>query len=163
MKYRPSLVHDDAGIVRVEKAHAYVTHGARLLAFTHRDSAESGIQIPAGTVRAGESPEAAVLREVEEETGLTELVLVAPLGFHDSEADPLMVPPGHEHQRRHAFHVEVRGEVSDSWQHWERGDGDIVPIAFEFFWVPLREAPAVLAPFIGDQGISLLTRLRPGV
>jgi 8-oxo-dGTP pyrophosphatase MutT (NUDIX family) len=129
---RPSLVRDEAGTVRVEKAHGYVTHGSRLLAFTHRDSAEPGVQIPAGTIRAGEDPEAAVVREVEEETGLVDIVVIGPLATYDHSADPVLVPAGHENQRRHASHLETRGAVAESWVHWERGDGDTPPIAFEF-------------------------------
>ena len=154
---------DDAGTVRVEKAHGYVTHGSRLLAFNHRDSAEAGVQVPAGTVRAGEAPGVAVLREVEEETGLVDVVLVGRLATYDHRADPLLVPAGHENQRRHAFHIEARGEVEESWVHWERGDGDVSPIAFEFSWLPIREAGTILAPFIGDQGAAVLRRLQERV
>jgi 8-oxo-dGTP pyrophosphatase MutT (NUDIX family) len=153
-------MRDGAGILRVEKAHGYVTHGPRLLAFRHRDLLEPGVQIPAGTIRAGEAPEVAVLREVEEETGLVDLVLVGPLGAYDFHADPLMVPAGHEHQRRYAFHLEARGEVRESWVHWERGDGDITPIAFEFYWVPIGEVASLLAPFIGEPGAPILTHLQ---
>jgi 8-oxo-dGTP pyrophosphatase MutT (NUDIX family) len=40
----------------------------------------AGIQIPAGTVNPGETPEAAALREAAEETGLTGLTLLRSLG-----------------------------------------------------------------------------------
>jgi len=56
----------------IEKVTAFVTReweGERqLLLFEHPNA---GVQIPAGTVEAGESPEQAVLREAAEETGLT--------------------------------------------------------------------------------------------
>ena len=160
MGHPPSCFRDEAGTLRVEKVHGYVTHGSRLLVFIHRDSPMAGVQIPGGTVRAGESLEAAVLREVEEETGLIDLVIARPLGSYDHSADPLLVPVGHENQRRYAFHLEVRSAARDSWLHWERGDGDITPVAFEFYWVPVPDAAIVLAPFTGDQGVAVLTRLR---
>lgn len=163
MRYRPSLMRDEAGIVRVEKAHGFVTHRSRLLVFSHRDLPESGVQIPAGTIRAGEAPEVAVLREVEEETGLVDLILIGLLGSYDYRAEPRIVPAGHENQRRYAFHLHVRGEVRESWVHWELGDGDTSPIAFELYWIPIREARNTLVPFIGDQGVAVLKRLQERV
>lgn len=58
----------------VEKVTAFVTCGSgdelRLLLFEHPSA---GIQIPAGTVEEGETPEEAARREVAEETGLVAL------------------------------------------------------------------------------------------
>lgn len=55
----------------VEKVTAFVTRQSKgrhdLLLFKHPNA---GIQIPAGTVEDGETPEQAVIREVNEETGL---------------------------------------------------------------------------------------------
>ena len=62
------------------KALAYLAHNGRLLVFRHRDFPEAGIQVPAGTMEAGEAPEAAVLREAAEETGLSGLLIVRKLG-----------------------------------------------------------------------------------
>lgn len=57
----------------VRKAFAYVTSGSRLLLFTRPLSPEAGIQVPAGSMRPGERPADAALREAIEETGLTSL------------------------------------------------------------------------------------------
>lgn len=57
-----------------KKVHAYITREKegvmQLLVFKHRDIREAGIQVPGGTVDEGETLEAAILREVQEESGL---------------------------------------------------------------------------------------------
>ena len=65
---------------RRQRAFSYSTNHSRLLVFTHTDFPEAGIQVPAGTVEHKEEPAAAVLREAEEETGLTDLTLIRCLG-----------------------------------------------------------------------------------
>jgi len=75
----------------VEKVTAFVTRetagGRLLLVFRHP---LNGIQLPAGTVELGESPETAVMREAREETGLDGLRLVRPLGMLER-----LLPEGH--------------------------------------------------------------------
>ena len=75
----------------IEKVTAFITRpsnsGIDLLLLQHP---YAGIQIPAGTVEADETPETAVLREAWEETGLRELKLARCLGARD---DPPL--PGH--------------------------------------------------------------------
>ena len=65
----------------IEKVTAFITrstsHGPDLLLFGHP---HAGIQIPAGTVEAGEAPDQAVVREAREESGLTALTLREYLG-----------------------------------------------------------------------------------
>ena len=65
---------------QIDKVYAYITHANKLLVFKHVDFPEAGIQVPAGTMDAGETPEMAVMREVFEETGLKGLVLKKYLG-----------------------------------------------------------------------------------
>lgn len=68
-------------MTKIEKVTAFVTretdHGLELLLFKHP---YAGIQIPAGTVEPNESPEKAVIREVQEETGLNEVEILSLLG-----------------------------------------------------------------------------------
>lgn len=71
----------------MEKVTALILRPAKgqkveILIFRHPTA---GLQIPAGTVNIGEAPEAAVLREVEEETGLTEVRIVRKLGVEKIE------------------------------------------------------------------------------
>ena len=58
---------------QVDKVYAYITRADKLLVFKHVDFPEAGIQIQGGSMEAWETPEMAVMREVEEETGLREL------------------------------------------------------------------------------------------
>src|SRR5699024_11908321 len=65
----------------VEKVAGYVVAHGRLLVLTHDDVPlhMTGVQVPAGSIGPGESPDHAVRREVREETGV-ETRIVAHLG-----------------------------------------------------------------------------------
>jgi 8-oxo-dGTP pyrophosphatase MutT (NUDIX family) len=74
------------------KVTAFITRkgaaGDELLLLRHP---HAGVQIPAGTIEPGETPEQAVLREVREETGITRLGTPELLGQRDEQ------PPGGSH------------------------------------------------------------------
>ena len=81
----------------IEKVTAFITrqskNGDDLLLFEHP---HAGIQIPAGTVEDGETPEQAVLREAIEETGLTSLSIRRYLGYTEDklpEGQRIIVEP----------------------------------------------------------------------
>ena len=84
----------------IGKVVCYVTRGDDLLVFLHRHQPDAGVQVPAGTIDPGEAPEAAALREAEEETGLSGFRVVGKLGeyTHHIEERPV------DH-RRHVFHL----------------------------------------------------------
>lgn len=130
----------------IKKVYAYITHADHLLVFRHIDFPEAGIQVPGGTMEVGETPEAAVLREVHEETGLQGLVLRKYLGEEEYQV------PGKEPEEtiaHHFFHLSSPPHVPDTWQHKELhpSDGSPAPILFEFYWLPLAEAAGELAPY----------------
>jgi 8-oxo-dGTP pyrophosphatase MutT (NUDIX family) len=131
-------------MIVVEKAFAYVTHGQRLLVFEHADFPDAGLQVPAGTIGAGESPQAAVVREVYEETGLTSFSAVTLLGVADFDSRPYGKDQLH---RRHFFHLPCVGGVPERWRHYERhaSDGTSQPIAFDLYWLPFVDAMAKLS------------------
>ena len=80
--------------VITEKVIAYITQEDKLLVFRHPFHPEAGIQVPAGTIEPGESPQEAVLREAHEETGFSELELRAFLGMQE-----------YLYQRRHVVYI----------------------------------------------------------
>ena len=102
----------------------------------------SGLQVPAGTVRDGELPEHAVLREASEETGPEGLRIERYLGA--SEYD--MRPYADAVRVRHFLHltVDVPG-VPERWLADGRGDGDSEPIRFELYWIPLTQGHVLAA------------------
>ncbi|MFE2728829.1 NUDIX domain-containing protein [Kitasatospora sp. NPDC059327] len=121
-----------------EKVLAYVVRDGELLVFRHADNTyeEVGIQVPAGSVRPGEKPEDAVLREAQEETGLTGFTIVSKLGVTEYD----MTPYRRELQRRHVFHLELAADTPQRWMSQEDHDGEQEPTRFECFWVPLQAA-----------------------
>ena len=120
------------------KVVAYITQDNRLLVFRHPLHPEAGIQVPAGTIKAGESPHDAVLREAQEETGLGQLELRAFLGMEEHDLAVFGVP---KVQQRHFYHLEYRGDAPPTWQHYETdpSEGEEEQTLFEFFWAVLPD------------------------
>ncbi len=132
------------------KVFAYVTHHNRRLVFSHPDSPEAGIQVPAGTLEPGEEPEVGVLREAVEETGLTCLEIVAFLG---EQVRPVPGSRDGEIHHRYFYHLRCREEPPERWRHGELtlSDGG-APIPFDFFWARL---PDEIPPLVADHGYHL--------
>jgi ADP-ribose pyrophosphatase YjhB (NUDIX family) len=120
---------------------AYVTRkrGGRteLLVFDEEDAPDVPTQVPAGRIDPHESLEEGLHREVEEETGLTGIQLVAEL------ADPrkferLYRPGAHE---SHAFHAVAEAGGPNAWEHHVTGTGRDADFVFLCRWVPLDDCP----------------------
>ncbi len=153
----------------VEKAFAYITNAQRLLVFQHVGTPEAGIQVPAGSIRSGESPLAAAVREAEEETSLRGFAGGSFLGVSPFDARPYGKDELH---RRFFFHLPIEGDVAERWRSLEHdpSDGGLEPIPFECYWVPLREArqslsfghDALLGPLIAGCRMAIeLTEYQP--
>lgn len=118
--------------VTEEKAYAYITRKAaqthQLLVFEHANE-DVGVQVPKGTIEDGEAPREAVVREVREESGLTEFDSIRPLSTD--------VWNHHEKPkayRRHFFHL-VADETRDEWRHTVTGNGEDNGVVYTYFWV----------------------------
>lgn len=126
------------------KALCYVVRHCRLLVFRHLGQPwdESGLQVPAGTIKRAEDPEAAALREAREETGLSALHVVRKLG----EADYDMSPHRREIHHRHFFELSVGTTPPERWTSQEDDPDDgSGPKAFECYWIPLRQGHVLSA------------------
>ena len=108
------------------------------MVFSHPNSPKAGIQVPAGTLNPGEHPEAGVLREAFEETGLPHLKLHRFLGEQIREMIDFNRDEIHH---RYFYHLHCEGEPAETWRHEERApsDGTTLPIVFEFFWAELSD------------------------
>ena len=112
-----------------------------MLVFEHRDYPEAGLQVPAGTVRNGETPRKAVHREAFEETGLSDFKSVRFLGRYKFS----MAPYRDEIQDRYVYHLELSRPALSEWLHYETHDGKGPPTAFSLYWLKL-----------GDPGVNLV-------
>ncbi|MET9956411.1 NUDIX domain-containing protein [Streptomyces sp. NPDC006339] len=135
------------------KALCYIVRDGKLLVHRHVDFSweEVGVQVPAGSIRDGETPEAAALREAREETGLQNFEIVRKLGVTEYDMGPYRA----EIQERHVFHLKLAEPSPERWPSQEDHDGEQEPTRFECFWIPLETAHVLQS----GQG-SLLGRLQ---
>ncbi|GLW74730.1 hypothetical protein Kpho02_70270 [Kitasatospora phosalacinea] len=126
------------GKVTKEKVLVYIVRDGKLLVFRHTDYSyeEVGIQVPAGSIRTDETPEAAALGEAREETGLAGLKIVRKLGETTYDLSPYRF----EIQHRHVFHLEPTEPTPQRWMSQENHDGEQDPTRLECFWMPLATA-----------------------
>lgn len=118
-------------VTHVQKACAYVTRDEReLLVFEGPE--HDGLQVPKGTIEAGENPRTAVLREIAEESGLG--AVGATQHLTTDVWTRRRSPP--KRYVRHFFHATVH-EPRDRWTHTVTGDGEENGLEFEFSWVEL--------------------------
>lgn len=113
----------------VPKVCAYITRAdGKLLVF--EGAGHEGLQVPKGTVEAGEDPREALFREVVEESGLGALNSTSHVA---TDVWTRRLSP-HKRYVRHFYHATVY-EPRDSWTHVVTGDGEEAGEAFEYQWV----------------------------
>jgi 8-oxo-dGTP diphosphatase len=137
----------------VAKVVAFVLHGDRVAVF-RQDDDDSGLQVPAGTLRAGEAPASGALREAREETGLAGLRVVQFLGSYEWDISPIR----EEIQHRHVFQLAVDLHPPEVWTSQELHDGARPPTNLYFSWLPLGHPE--LAELVVGQG-TFLDKIRP--
>jgi len=125
------VVMSQRNVTHVKKACAYITrNGSELLVFD--GPGHEGLQIPKGTVEAGETPREAMYREAIEESGIATFERMRHLVTdvwkrRDS-------PP--KRYVRSFYHVPVH-ETRDAWTHTVTGTGEERGSQFDFFWVDI--------------------------
>ena len=95
-----------------------------------------------GSVEPGEPIPAAVMREAQEETGLTHLHLIKKLGVVRRDMADFGLA---EIQERHYFLLECTDYPGDTWVAYEEtpSDGTQGPKPFRFFWVEREQVPVL--------------------
>jgi 8-oxo-dGTP pyrophosphatase MutT (NUDIX family) len=123
----------------VKKVSALITRGHHLLVFRKPHHPGTGTQVPAGTVEHDESPEHAVIREAQEETGLTGLRLCGLLDHRMIDMRPYGCDELHD---RWFFHLLAPAVAPQTWRHGESNPsaGTEQFVAFDFFWIGLNRA-----------------------
>ena len=117
----------------------YITRAHELLVLDHVDHRYLDPQIPGGTIEENETPEAAAIREAQEETGLKSLEVVSFLGSFERDLTDI---GRDEVITAWFFHLKTNESTPSSWRHLETDPSDgAEPIEFELYWVPIHEMP----------------------
>jgi 8-oxo-dGTP pyrophosphatase MutT (NUDIX family) len=142
-----------------QKALAYVTRrapdGLKLLVFENRGDQNIGqarLQVPAGSIDPGESPEAGAIRELFEESGLSDLRMVGLL-----ERYTWTGPTTGNLHHRHVYHFESDQKLPEQWDHTVTAGEDDEGHVFSFRWIPVNDASSQL---IHGQGNSVRLLLK---
>src|SRR5262245_16103520 len=103
-----------------------------LLVFQHPTA---GLQVPAGTIDEGDSPEAGVVRELAEESGLTGLAIGGMIDRY------VWTHPqtGNRHHR-HVFRFDAPQDLPEQWNHVAIGSAEEQGLTFRFRWIPVAAA-----------------------
>ncbi|MFJ8119874.1 NUDIX hydrolase [Bacillus mycoides] len=133
-----------------KKVHAYVTREKegiiQLLVFKHRDIPEAGVRVPGGIADEGETLEAALLRKVQEESGLRHLYIERFLADYI-----IYVKEKKEYQKCHFFHISLLTDVKDTWEHIVSAGEEDQGSVFHYEWIDVAKCPELA----DKQGVFL--------
>jgi 8-oxo-dGTP pyrophosphatase MutT (NUDIX family) len=87
------------------------------------------VQVPAGRLEHGESLEQGLLRELDEETGLTAVRIVRELPDFEAVYENFC--------ENHAFHLVAEEEMPERWRHEVHGNGTDTGLIHLCTWRPL--------------------------
>jgi ADP-ribose pyrophosphatase YjhB (NUDIX family) len=118
-----------------KKAYGCITRGDELLIFREQlESREDFAQLPGGTIEVGEAVEDGLLREVYEETGLSDLEIVQMLGCDTRIGEQYT-------DLRHFYLLQCNEPMRETWLHYEmHGSEHDHPLPFLYSWMPIEEA-----------------------
>lgn len=130
------------------KVYVYIVQDHDLVVFEQPNSPEAGIQVPGGTVEAGENLAESALREAFEETGLADLSIVKYLGEQICDIRPY---GKNERHHRHYYLLSCPHIIPSRWNHFEQYPSEAPPnpdpILFTLYRAPLAHLPRLSADF----------------
>lgn len=138
---------EEFSVIVKRKVYGYIVQDGEIVVFEQPESPEAGIQVPGGTVDAGEGLDDAVLREAFEETGLQGLSIARYLGKQHRDMRDYGKEEIHD---RHFYYLTCASVVPRRWQHFEQYSSE--PVAgpgrlFAFYRVALDLVPPLIADF----------------
>lgn len=133
----------------VHKACACLVDAAgRLLVFYH--PGDGNMQLPKGTVEAGEAPEDAVRRELLEESGIAYEGELQDLGTLERECPAGVEGNKHRHpQLWHLYLMRAAGPLPERFDHVAVGSPEEEGLVFQFSWLaPDQEPEDFITPYL---------------
>lgn len=117
-----------------------------ILVFDHEDQyPEAGTQVVGGTVEAGEELLPALIREIEEESGLK----LNESDFKKIGETTYQRKDRPEINYRHYFLCKTN-ELPETWEHTVQSEGEDNGMVFTFFWLSFDEAKLRLTGNFGE-------------
>jgi 8-oxo-dGTP pyrophosphatase MutT (NUDIX family) len=111
----------------------------RLLVFRHPE--DGNMQLPKGTIEPGEAPEAAVRRELLEESGIDYAGALQSLGTLERECEAGVEGNTHRHpQLWHLFLMRAEGTPPETFEHTATGSPEEEGLVFMFRWLEPSDA-----------------------
>ena len=113
----------------------------QLLVFNHDPKfKDAGTQVPAGTVEPQESLQTALEREVFEESGLQDLMILSKIDEYEYYQESKKT-----WAQRHVFLMLAPQDLPEKWTHEVQGHGDDAKMQFHYFWMPAAATRGKLA------------------
>ncbi len=118
-----------------------------ILVFDHdKKYADAGTQVPAGTVYHDEDFKVALLREIEEESGLSEFNAIDKIDQYSFFKDVQEC-----FHCRHVYYLSSAKVLPDAWTHRVTGAGVDKNLNFHYYWISIEKAQEILSGRLGDS------------